>query len=71
MRAALMTALADVPELDAEFVTDRILPTVRQIVAHELREAADDVDDGEHSNLWSHAARQSILSRAAALDPTS
>ena len=40
MRAALMAVLAEVPELDAEFVADRILPTVRGIVADELRAAA-------------------------------
>jgi len=48
MRAALTAALAEVPELDAEFVADRILPTVRGIVAGELRAAADAYlfDDG-------------------------
>jgi len=68
MRAALTAALADVPELDAEFVADRILPTVRGIVAEELRERADGIGD------WpgvGNAIKGQLRDRAAALDPTS
>ena len=65
MRAALMAALADVPELDAEFVTDRILPTVRMIVAGELRAVADELAYAPPAKArW-------LRDRATALDPTS
>jgi len=56
MRAALTAVLAEVPELDAEFVADRILPTVREIVAGELRAAAVKFDR--------------LRTRADALDPS-
>jgi len=58
MRAALMSALAEVPELDAEFVADRLLPTVRRIVADELGEMADRVDAESH--------REPVLDRVVA-----
>ena len=63
MRAALTVVLAEVPDLDAEFVADRILPTVRGIVAGELRAAADEVPGA--------ATAERLRGRADALDPTS
>ena len=68
MRAALTAVLAEVPELDAEFVTDRILPTVRQFVGDELRAAADGIGN------WpgvGNAIKGQLRDRAAALGPTS
>ena len=68
MRAALTAALAEVPELDAEFVTDRILPTVRKIAAAELDAAANGIGD------WpgvGNAIKGQLRDRAAALGPTS
>lgn len=63
MRAALTAVLAEVPELDAEFVADRILPTVRGIVAGELRDVA--------GTLTYRFEADKLDARAAALDPTS
>jgi len=60
MRAALTAVLADVPELDAEFVADRILPTVRGILAGELLDVADEL----HLNI---SGRQGLRDRARAL----
>jgi len=68
MRAALTAVLAEVPEMDAEFVADRILPAVRGIVAGELRAAADGIGD------WpgvGNAIKGQLRDRAAALGPTS
>jgi len=76
MRAALTAALAEVPELDAEFVADRILPTVREIAsqraAQVLRAAAQEPDTDEGTHADGHRCAADFLARrAAALDPTS
>ena len=69
MRAALMSALADVPELDAEFVADRILPTVRGIVAAELRAAAGGAF--RTASGMNVVEATDLRARADVMDPTS
>jgi len=80
MRAAITAALAEVPELDAEFVADRILPTVRGIAdqraAQALRAAADDRTTVSKltpvESLTCFVVKlEDLFHRAAALGPTS
>ena len=69
MRAALTAVLADVPELDAEFVADRILPTVRKIAAAELRAAAGGAF--RTASGMNVVEATDLRARADVMDPTS